>query len=127
MEPRGHAIEVRINAEDPTNDFMPSPGTLTRFVVPMGPGVRVDTHAYEGYAVPPYYDSLIAKVVVWAEDRPRAIERALRALDELTIEGVATTSGLAVDVLGHEAFRSGEYTTTFLERAASELPTLASA
>ena len=124
---RGHAIEVRINAEDPSNNFMPAPGTLTRFVPPLGPGVRVDTHVFEGYHVPPYYDSLIAKVIVWAEDRPRAIERSIRALEELVIEGVATTRDLAIDVLNHQAFRAGDYTTTFLEHAQSELPSLASA
>ena len=124
---RGHAIEIRINAEDPSNGFMPAPGTLTRFAPPLGPGVRVDTHVFEGYQVPPYYDSLLAKVIVWAEDRPRAIERALRALEELVIEGVASTRELGIDVLEHQEFRAGEYTTTFLERVQNELPSLASA
>ncbi len=126
-DPRGHAIEIRINAEDPANDFMPSPGTLTRFAPPLGPGVRVDTHVSEGYVVPPYYDSLIAKIIVWAEDRPRAIERARRALEELVIDGIPTTRELAIDVLDHEAFRAGEYTTMFLERVAGDLPALAAA
>ncbi|MGI9659752.1 MAG: acetyl-CoA carboxylase biotin carboxylase subunit, partial [Gaiellaceae bacterium] len=124
---RGHAIEVRINAEDPSNNFMPAPGTLSRFAPPLGPGVRVDTHVFEGYEVPPYYDSLLAKVIVWAEDRPRAIERAIRALEELVIEGVASTRELGIDVLEHQAFRDGDYTTTFLERVELELPSLASA
>ncbi len=121
---RGHAIEVRINAEDPANDFMPAPGEITEFVPPLGPGVRVDTHVYAGYAVPPYYDSLLAKLIVWAEDRPRSIERALRALGELRIEGVPTTRELAIDILSHSAFREGDYTTTFLEDVVAELPTL---
>ena len=125
VEPRGHAVEVRINAEDPSNGFMPAPGALTRFVPPLGPGVRVDTHVFEGYQVPPYYDSLIAKVIVWAEDRPRALRRAVRALGELEIEGVPTTKELSIDILEHEAFQAGEYTTTFLEKAASELAALA--
>ena len=120
----GHAIQVRINAEDPSNSFMPAPGTLARFAPPLGPGVRVDTHVFEGYQIPPYYDSLIAKIIVWAEDRPRAIARAVRALEELVIEGVPTTRELAIDILRHESFAAGEYTTTFLERAADELPAL---
>lgn len=121
---RGHAIEVRINAEDPANNFMPAPGRITRFVPPLGPGVRVDTHIYEGYSVPPFYDSLVAKIIVWAEDRPRATARAIRALRELRIEGVPTTAGLAIDILNHPAFREGEYTTTWLEDVVSELPAL---
>lgn len=124
VSPRGHAIEIRINAEDPRNDFMPGPGEITVFAPPLGPGVRVDTHVYPGYVVPPYYDSLLAKVIVWAEDRPRAIERGLRALRELQVEGVPTTSALASDILDHAAFRAGNYTTTFLEQVASELPAL---
>ena len=120
----GHAIEIRINAEDPLNNFMPAPGKITRFIPPLGPGVRVDTHVFEGYDVPPYYDSLIAKVIVWAEDRPRALQRALRALEELTIEGIPTTRELSIDILKHESFDSGDYTTTFLDKVASELPAL---
>ena len=125
LRARGHAIEVRINAEDPANNFMPTPGLITRFVPPLGPGVRVDTHIYEGYSVPPYYDSLLAKIIVWAEDRPRATARAIRALRELRIEGVPTTAGLAIDILNHPSFREGEYTTTWLEDVVSELPALA--
>jgi acetyl-CoA carboxylase biotin carboxylase subunit len=111
---RGHAIEFRINAEDPTRGFLPSPGTITRFRPPLGPGVRVDTHVFEGYTVPPHYDSLLAKVVVWDEDRPRAIARARRALSELELDGVPTTRGLAIDILESEEFTSGRYTTAFL-------------
>jgi acetyl-CoA carboxylase, biotin carboxylase subunit len=122
---RGHAIEVRVNAEDPARDFMPSPGQLERFRVPLGPGVRVDTHAEEGGTVPPWYDSLIAKVVVWDVDRPKAIARSLRALGELEVRGVATTAGVAADVMRTEEFAEGRYSTSFLEEAAERLPALA--
>ena len=111
---RGHAIEVRVNAEDPARDFMPSPGTVTRFRAPLGPGVRVDTHVEDGAAVPPYYDSLLAKLIVWDTGRDAAIARALRALGELELEGVATTIPTAVSVLSNAGFRSGDYSTGFL-------------
>jgi acetyl-CoA carboxylase biotin carboxylase subunit len=111
---RGHAIEFRINAEDPTRDFLPAPGTITVFRPPLGPGVRLDTHVFEGYTVPPYYDSLLAKVLVWAEDRPAAIARARRALSEFELDGVPTTQALAMDILETESFLSGSYTTSFL-------------
>jgi acetyl-CoA carboxylase, biotin carboxylase subunit len=111
---RGHAIEIRLNAEDPARDFMPAPGTLTRFRPPLGPGVRVDTFVEDGVKVPPYYDSLIAKLVVWDSDRPAAIARAVRALEELVVEGVPTTRELALSVLGSEEFRSGAYSTSTL-------------
>ena len=124
-ELRGHAIEVRLNAEDPARGFLPAPGTLTRFSPPLGPGVRVDTHAYEGYTIPPFYDSLLGKVIVWAEDRPAAVGRMLRALQELEVEGVPTTRELAMDVMRHESFASGRYTTGFLAEAEAELPALA--
>ena len=123
-ELRGHAIEFRVNAEDPTRNFMPAPGTVSRFRAPLGPGVRVDTHVHDGYVIPPFYDSLIAKVIVWAEDRAHAIARGQRALSELEIEGVPTTRELAMDILENEEFRSGRYTTRFLERAAPTLSTL---
>jgi acetyl-CoA carboxylase, biotin carboxylase subunit len=126
-ELRGHAIEIRINAEDPAHDFRPAPGTVTRFRPPLGPGVRVDTHVEEGYRIPPFYDSLIAKVIVWAEDRPRAIGRCARALEELVLEGVPTTRELALDILRSDAFASGDYTTGFLAEAAAELPGLKAA
>jgi acetyl-CoA carboxylase biotin carboxylase subunit len=121
---RGHAIEVRINAEDPTRDFLPAPGTVTRFRPPLGPGVRVDTHVFEGYRIPPHYDSLIGKVIVWAPDRPGALARARRALSELQLDGVPTTRELAIDILGNSRFASGTYTTDFLAAAAGELGTL---
>src|SRR5205823_13507735 len=111
---RGHALEIRINAEDPERDFMPSPGTVTRFRPPLGPGVRVDTWLTEGAVIPPYYDSLVAKVIVWDEDRPAAIARAVRALGELEVDGVPTTRELALEVLQSDAFASGEYSTSVL-------------
>jgi acetyl-CoA carboxylase, biotin carboxylase subunit len=111
---RGHAIEFRINAEDPANGFLPAPGTITAFQPPLGPGVRVDTHVFAGYTVPPFYDSLIAKVIVWAEDRPTAIARARRALSEFELEGVPTTRDLAMEILETDGFISGSYTTAFL-------------
>jgi acetyl-CoA carboxylase biotin carboxylase subunit len=114
-ERRGHAVEVRINAEDPSRNFAPAPGTLTRFRAPLGPGVRVDTHAEDGTAIPPHYDSLIAKLVVWDESRPAAIERCLRALHELDVQGVRTTREAAIEIVGSDAFRSGAYSTSFLE------------
>ncbi len=124
-ELRGHAIELRINAEDPARDFLPAPGTVTRFRPPLGPGVRVDTHVGDGYAIPPFYDSLVAKVIVWAEDRPAAVRRARRALTEFELEGVPTTRELAIDILENEQFASGEYTTSFLADEAPSLPSLA--
>ena len=122
---RGHAIELRINAEDPTRDFMPAPGIVTRFRPPLGPGVRVDTHVVDGYEIPPYYDSLVAKVLVWAEDRPAAVRRARRALTEFELEGVPTTRELAIDILKSEPFTSGLYTTAFIAEAGPSLPSLA--
>jgi acetyl-CoA carboxylase biotin carboxylase subunit len=112
---RGHAIEVRINAEDPQRNFTPAPGTVRRFRPPLGPGVRVDTAVEDGSVVPPYYDSLIAKLIVWDADRPAAISRALRALAELEVEGVPTTREVAVEILQTEEFVSGDYSTAFLE------------
>src|SRR5919201_871763 len=106
---RGHAIEVRINAEDPLRDFLPTPGTVERFRAPLGPGVRVDTHVEDGALIPPHYDSLVAKLIVWDEDRPAAIERCRRAVAELELSGVATTRDVALEILGAEAFRSGRY------------------
>ena len=122
---RGHAIEIRRNAEDPARGFAPAPGLIARFRPPLGPGVRVDTYLEEGSAISPYYDSLIAKLVVWAEDRDVAIGRALRALDELELEGVPTTRGLALDILRSPEFARGEYSTTFLTEMEERLPALA--
>jgi acetyl-CoA carboxylase biotin carboxylase subunit len=123
-ERRGHAIEVRINAEDPARDFLPVPGRIERFRPPLGPGVRVDTHVEEGAVIPPYYDSLLAKVIVWDTDRPAAIDRCLRALAELEVAGVPTTKAAAMDVLRTEEFASGRYSTGFLEEAGRRLPAL---
>ena len=123
----GHAIEIRINAEDPSRDFTPSPGRLTRFRAPLGPGVRVDTFVEDGSVIPPYYDSLIAKVIVRDESRELCIERARRALLELDVQGVPTTREAAFEILGSDEFRSGEYSTSFLEEAGAKLPALAGA
>ena len=122
---RGHAIEVRLNAEDPARGFAPAPGRIDRFRPPLGPGVRIDTYLEEGSSISPYYDSLIAKLVVWAEDRPAAIARAVRALDELELEGVPTTRGLALDILRSPEFGGGDYSTSFLEEMEERLPALA--
>ncbi|MDP8911644.1 MAG: ATP-grasp domain-containing protein, partial [Actinomycetota bacterium] len=124
-ERRGHAIEVRINAEDPARDFMPAPGRVERFRPPLGPGVRVDTHIEDGAIVSPYYDSLLAKLVVWAETREAAIARTLRALGELDLRGVPTTREVAIDVLRSEEFGSGRYSTSFLAEARGRLGALA--
>jgi acetyl-CoA carboxylase biotin carboxylase subunit len=121
---RGHAIEFRINCEDPSNDFRPAAGTVTRLEPPLGPGVRLDTHAYTGYKVPPFYDSLLAKLIVWGADRTEALARARRALGELAIEGVTTTRELFRDVVNEPRFVSGRYTTAYLDDARAALPSL---
>jgi acetyl-CoA carboxylase, biotin carboxylase subunit len=124
---RGHALEIRLNAEDPARDFAPAPGRITRFRAPLGPGVRVDTYLEEGSSISPYYDSLVAKLIVWAEDRDAAIARGVRALVELELEGVPTTRGLALDILRSEEFGSGVYSTSFLDEMEGRLPALAAA
>jgi acetyl-CoA carboxylase biotin carboxylase subunit len=121
---RGHAIEFRINAENPARDFAPSPGTIERFRPPLGPGVRVDTAIEDGWVVPPFYDSLLAKLVVWAETRDGALARGRRALGELDVSGVATTRPLALDILASEAFVSGRYSTSFIDENVDLLPSL---
>lgn len=127
IRPRGHAIELRINAEDPANDFRPNTGTISRYVPPGGPGIRVDSHLYEGYTIPVFYDSLLAKLIVWDNDRPAAIRRALRALDEYIIEGVTTNKEMHKAVLGSYGFREGSYTTAYIEENwESLLPSLKS-
>jgi acetyl-CoA carboxylase biotin carboxylase subunit len=110
----GHAIECRINAEDPER-FMPSPGQITALNMPGGPGVRVDTHAYLGYVVPPTYDSMVAKLIVHARTRPLAIARMKRALDVFIVEGVKTTIPLHQKIMDSEAFKSGNFSTRFME------------
>ena len=112
---RGHAIEIRVNAEDPEHDFRPAPGRITRFEPPQGPGVRTDTFIESGALISPFYDSMVAKVIVWDADRPAAIARAERALGELVVEGVPTTRDVALQVLASEPFRSGVYSTSTLE------------
>ena len=113
---RGHAIECRVNAEDPARNFQPSPGLITAYHPPGGPGVRVDTHIYAGYTVPPYYDSLLAKVIVHGNDREEAIARMRQALDSFIIEGVTTTIPFLSRVMRHPDFVAGQVDTKFLER-----------
>src|SRR5918998_306275 len=112
----GHAMEFRINAEDPDQDFMPSPGEVTFLDVPGGPGVRIDSAIYQGYKIPPFYDSMVGKLVVWALTREEAIGRARRALREYRLEGIKTTIPLHLRLLEDDAFRSGEYHTGYLEK-----------
>ncbi len=113
---RCHAIEHRINAEDPDNGFMPCPGRIESLELPGGAGVRVDTHAYAGYTIPSYYDSMIAKLIITAEDRPKALRRSLRALGELKVGGVKTTAGMHAKVVAHPVFMGGDFDTHFIEK-----------
>ncbi|HEY6962171.1 MAG TPA: acetyl-CoA carboxylase biotin carboxylase subunit [Gaiellaceae bacterium] len=122
---RGHAIEIRLNAEDPAHDFRPSPGRVTLFHPAQGPGIRLDTFVETGTVVPPFYDSMIAKLIVWDSDRDAAIARAERALRETHIEGVPTTRDVALEVIGSEPFRTGEYSTSTLEALRDEDAALA--
>ena len=115
IRPRGHAIEFRINAEDPDN-LRPSPGLITHLALPGGPGVRVDTHIYSGYSVPPYYDSLIAKLLVHGKNRKEAIVRGRRALQMFQIEGIKTSIPLQLRILDDPDFQAGEFSTSFMER-----------
>jgi acetyl-CoA carboxylase, biotin carboxylase subunit len=114
---RGHAIECRVNAEDPARGFQPSPGTITAYHPPGGPGVRVDTHIYAGYTVPPYYDSLLAKVIVHGNSRTEALARMSQALDSFIVEGVTTTIPFLKRVIHHPEFAAGCVDTKFLSRA----------
>src|SRR5438270_2198769 len=120
FKPRGHAIECRINAEDPVK-FTPSPGRITALNLPGGFGVRVDTHIYEGYVVPPNYDSLLAKLIVHAEDREAAIRRLRRALDEFVVEGIQTNLAFHRRLIDHPDFVQGRLDTHFLERFSTEI------
>ncbi len=113
--PQLHAIECRINAEDPANDFRPSPGKITNLHLPGGHGVRVDSHVYAGYTIPPYYDSMIAKLIVSAQTREEAIIKMRRALSEMVIEGIKTTIPLHLRLMDDENFKSGQFTTKFLD------------
>jgi acetyl-CoA carboxylase biotin carboxylase subunit len=116
---RGHAIELRINAEDPEHEFRPSAGVVERYLVPGGPGVRMDSHLYAGYEVPPYYDSLLGKLIAWGPDRPSAIARAVAALDELLIDGLVTNASIHQALLTSDAFLEGRVTTNMLDRVGS--------
>ncbi|MGB2274416.1 MAG: acetyl-CoA carboxylase biotin carboxylase subunit [Schleiferiaceae bacterium] len=113
--PEMHSIEVRINAEDAFNDFRPSPGMITSFHAPGGHGVRLDTHCYSGYAIPPYYDSMIAKLIITARTREEALDKLERALDEFIVEGIKTTIPFHQQLLDNKDFRKGVYTTKFME------------
>ena len=114
-QPNGHSIEFRINAEDPEKGFRPSPGKITSVHFPGGFGVRVDSHIYSSYSIPPFYDSLIAKLIVWGQDRNHALARARRALDEFVVEGIKTTIPFHLQVLQDERFLSGNFDTGFLD------------
>ncbi|MEO6131093.1 MAG: acetyl-CoA carboxylase biotin carboxylase subunit, partial [Saprospiraceae bacterium] len=113
--PNNHAMECRINAEDPYNNFMPSPGTITSFHSPKGHGVRVDTHVYAGYTIPPYYDSLIAKLICKAPTREDCITKMQRALDEFIVEGIKTTIPFHKKLMQDPQFRKGDFNTGFLD------------
>ncbi len=113
---RGHAIECRINAEDPERNFLPCPGRVDAYIAPGGPGVRVDSHCYPGYSIPPFYDSLVGKLIVWGQTREEAIERMHRALDEYAITGIQTTIPFHLRVLDNPHFQKGDVTTDFIEK-----------
>jgi acetyl-CoA carboxylase biotin carboxylase subunit len=115
VELRGHAIECRINAEDPET-FMPSPGTITLYHPPGGPGIRLDTHIYEGYKVPPYYDSMIGKLIAHAETRAYAIARMQNALNEIVVDGIRTNLPLHRDMMADAAFQAGGIDNHYLEK-----------
>jgi acetyl-CoA carboxylase biotin carboxylase subunit len=115
-KPMGHVFEFRINAEDPEYDFRPSPGKITSLHFPGGFGVRVDSHIYQGYSIPPYYDSLIAKLIVWGKNRDHAILRGKRALEEFAVEGISTTIPFHLQVLDDDRFKSSDYDTSFLDK-----------
>ncbi len=115
QEPIGHCIEFRINAEDPYMDFRPSPGKIVSLHYPGGFGVRIDSHIYQSYTIPPYYDSLIAKLIVWGKNREHAIARGKRALEEFTVEGIKTTIPFHLKVLEDKRFLSGNFDTSFLD------------
>jgi acetyl-CoA carboxylase biotin carboxylase subunit len=114
--PRGHAIECRINAEDPAANFRPNPGRIERIIAPGGFGVRFDSHATTGYMVPPHYDSLVGKLIVHQPTRREAIDTMIRALGELRIEGIKTTVPLHLELLRNTAFHEAQMDTTFVER-----------
>src|SRR5205823_3805964 len=115
VEHRGVAVECRINAEDPAADFRPAPGVVTRWQPPGGPGVRLDTHVVAGYRVPPHYDSLVAKLIVYQPTRAEAFACMRRALAEFTVEGIKTTIPLHREIFNHSSFIAGQVDTTFIE------------
>jgi acetyl-CoA carboxylase biotin carboxylase subunit len=119
LKPTCHAIEFRINAEDPNQDFRPSPGKIEFYYPPGGYGVRLDSHAYEGYSIPPYYDSMIGKLIVKGEDREQAINCLDRALDEFIIKGIKTTIPFGQLLTQNSQFRKGQYTTAFISQLSS--------
>lgn len=116
---RGHALECRITAEDPDNDFKPSTGTVEKLTWPGGPGVRIDSHIYQGYTVPPYYDPLLGKIIVWGTDRTEAVTRMLRCLQEFEIEGLKTNTAFHTRILRDPDYVSGNFNTTFVARKLS--------
>jgi acetyl-CoA carboxylase biotin carboxylase subunit len=118
----GHSIECRINAEDPDRNFLPSPGRIDAYIAPGGPGVRVDSHAYPGYVIPPFYDSLVGKLIVWGRDRNEAIQRMQRALDEYAITGIKTTIPFHQKVMSHPQFIKGDVSTDFIEKNMTPTP-----
>jgi len=117
---RGHAIECRINAEDPERGFAPNPGTVERFRAPGGFGVRLDTHIETGYDIPPFYDSMIGKLICWGQDRDEAIARSLRALAELEVDGIVTTAAFQRRILNSAEFRGGDFNTAFVAELLAE-------
>lgn len=120
FQPYGHAMEFRINAEDPEFDFRPCPGNITKFDMPGGPGVRIESYIHEGSRISPYYDSMVAKLIVWGSDREEAIARGKRALQEFKIEGIKTTIPFHLQVLENQAFLDGEVYTDFIETEMGE-------
>jgi acetyl-CoA carboxylase biotin carboxylase subunit len=116
VELRGHAIECRINAEDPAHNFRPAPGHISYWYKPGGPGIRVDSHVYGGYDVPSHYDSLIAKIIAYGDTRETAIARMRNALAEMVVEGIKTNTALHQEIFTHQAFRSGGQDIHYLER-----------
>ena len=121
---RGHAIECRINAEDPNENFAPRPGKIEHYRTPGGFGVRMDTHIETGYTIPPFYDSMVGKLICWAETRDEAIKRTLRALDELKVDGVVTTAPFQAQLINSEKFRSGEFNTGYVAKMLENMDTI---
>ena len=111
---RGHAIECRINAEDPVHNFMPCPGTIENLHLPGGNGVRMDSAVYKGYSIPPFYDSMIAKIIVHDRDRESAVKKMISTLEELKIDGIQTNLDFQYDILNHPDFQNGKFTTDFI-------------